>query len=87
MMYPGTRAQSKLPSIARASVRAGLKEAPEAAPKINAGTITARPHAKVIWMEPAPFIPDLFSVTLATTPSPKSISIIVPKNSAIYGNI
>ena len=44
-------------------------------------------HAKVICMEPAPFMPDLLSVTFATTPSPKMISIIVPKNSAIYGNI
>ena len=38
-------------------------------------------------MEPAPFMPDLLSVTLATTPSPNKISIIVPRNSAIYGSI
>ena len=86
-MYPGTSPHDILPSTARAMVSAGLKCAPDAAPKMNAGSITARPHAKVIWMEPAPFMPDLLSVTFATTPSPKMISIMVPKNSAIYGNI
>jgi hypothetical protein len=50
---------------------------------MHAGTITARPHANVIWIDPAPFMPDLFNVTFATTPSPKRISINVPINSAI----
>ena len=41
-------AHAKLPSTASAIVSAGLKEAPEASPKINAGSRTARPQANVI---------------------------------------
>ena len=40
--------QAKLPSAAKAIVNAGLNDAPEAAPKINAGIITAAAHAIVI---------------------------------------
>ena len=76
-----------MPSKASAIVNAGLKWAPDAAPKIYAGIITASPQPNVIWIGPAPFIPDLFRFTLATTPHPKIIRIIVPKNSAIYANI
>ncbi len=75
-------AQSNFPAAAREMVTAGLKWAPEAAPKINAGRSTARPHAKVTWTDPPPFIPDLFRLTFATTPSPRMIRIAVPINSA-----
>ena len=45
-IYPGTMLHAKLPSAASAMVNAGLKLAPDAAPKIKAGTSTARPQAK-----------------------------------------
>ena len=86
-IYPGTMLHAKLPSAASAMVNAGLKLAPDAAPKIKAGTSTARPQASVIWTAPAPFMPDLFRLTLATTPSPNRMRIMVPTNSAIYGVI
>ena len=68
-------------------VIAGLKLAPEAEPKMNAGTMTARPHAMVIWIEPAPFMPDLLRVTFATTPSPSRISIIAQILGGIVGGV
>ena len=86
-IYPGTIDHAKLPSTASAKVSAGLNDAPDAAPNIHAGSITASPHANELWTVPPPFMPDLLRFTFATTPSPKMIRIIVPKNSAIYGNI
>ena len=47
-MYPGTINHAKLPSIASTNVSAGLKDAPDAAPNIHAGSITASPQAMVI---------------------------------------
>ena len=48
MMYPGTLLHATDPSAANAIVNAGLKLAPDAFPKINAGISTASPQANVI---------------------------------------
>src|SRR5947208_492640 len=50
-------------------------------------TATASPQPVVITIQPE-FCPlDLFSSTLATTPSPRSTRIMVPINSAVNGDI
>lgn len=65
---------------APAEEAAGGKRDGEGGIEVGAGSgaedadgMTARPQAKVIWTAPAPFMPDLFRLTLATTPSPRMI--------------
>src|SRR5512142_886424 len=78
----GTLAQAKVPAVAKAIVTAGLRWAPLNSLATMTPVKTPRPQPIVITIQPAlqPLVP--LRQTLATTPSPNRIRIIVPMNSA-----
>src|SRR5882672_1777796 len=72
---------------ARPMVTAGFKWAPLKAPTAYTATATPNPQPAVMTIHPA-FCPlVLLSTTLATTPSPRMISSMVPSSSARKGGI
>src|ERR1044071_5482933 len=72
---------------AKLIVTAGFKCAPLIVPTEYTATATARPHPVVITIQP-PLLPAVFfSSTFATTPSPSTISSMVPIISATNGLI
>ncbi len=86
-MYAGTSDQLNLPRNASAMVTAGFKCAPLEDALINTPVNTAIAQPIVITIQPLlnPFV--LLSTTLATTPSPRIISIAVPISSPVKGVI
>src|SRR5467141_2556783 len=72
---------------ARPMVTAGFKWAPLKAPTAYTATATPNPHPAVMTIHPAFWPLVLLSTTLATTPSPRMISSMVPSTSARKGGI
>src|SRR6266404_8799190 len=70
------------PFIATARVTAGLRCAPLTGPATTTPQNTASPHAIVMTIQPEFWPFDLASNTPATTPSPRRISVPVPRTSA-----
>src|SRR4029077_7425953 len=86
-MYAGTEAQANLPMDARPMVTAGFRCAPLKAPTAYTATATPNPQPAVMTIHPAFWPLVLLSTTLATTPSPRMISSMVPSTSARKGGI
>src|SRR5882762_6853015 len=86
-MYAGTEAHANLPMEARPMVTAGFKWAPLKAPTAYTATATPNPQPAVMTIHPAFWPLVLLSTTLATTPSPRMISSMVPSTSARKGGI
>src|SRR5438105_4673929 len=86
-MYIGTFAQSKAPIDASAIVTAGFRCAPLMRFTQYTAMVTpnAQPAVMTIQPELCPFV--RCSTTLATTPSPSTIRIAVPKTSARMGDM
>src|SRR3954462_10760409 len=74
----GTSPHLVPPSIARPSVTAGLRCAPESGADMYSPVRTAKPHPKVIASHPASNALDRFKRTPATTPQPSRVSTAVP---------
>src|SRR5882724_12138880 len=72
---------------ARPMVTAGFKWAPLKAPTAYTATATPNPQPAVMTIHPAFWPLVLLSTTLATTPSPRMISSMVPSTSARKGGI
>src|SRR5437016_2601522 len=83
----GTEAQANLPIEARPIVTAGFKWAPLKLPTAYTATVTPNPQPAVMTIHPAFWPLVLLSTTLATTPSPRMISSMVPSSSARKGGI
>src|ERR1700761_8241852 len=64
--------------MARASVTAGLRWAPESGPDMYAAVMTAKPPPKVMASQPALRALEAFRVTAAQTPPPSRMSMAVP---------
>src|SRR5215469_14280872 len=80
-----TFSQASLPMTAKLIVTAGLMKPPLIGPDAYTPTATAMAHPVVITIQPE-FCPlFLLKTTLATTPSPKMMSNMVPMISAING--
>src|SRR5467141_2426687 len=72
---------------ARPIVTAGFKCAPLKLPTAYTATVTPNAQPAVMTIQPAFWPLVLLSTTLATTPSPKMISSMVPSSSARKGGI
>src|SRR5438128_11298182 len=72
---------------ARPMVTAGLRCAPLKVPTAYTATVTPNAHPAVMTIQPAFWPLVLLSTTLATTPSPKMTSSMVPSSSATKGGI
>src|SRR2546430_4624181 len=86
-MYPGTEVHANLPIAARPMVTAGFRCAPLKLPTAYTATATPKAQPAVMTIQPAFWPLVLLSTTLATTPSPKMISSMVPNSSARNGGI
>src|SRR5215207_2969998 len=80
--YSGTSPQSVVPSTANPIVIAGFRCAPLNCATANTAVITARPHPKVMTIQPPFWALERLSSTPATTPLPSRISNAVPITSA-----
>src|SRR6266545_6567201 len=83
----GTEAHANLPMEARPMVTAGFKCAPLKAPTEYTATATPKAQPAVMTIHPLFWPLVLLSTTLATTPSPRTISSMVPRTSARKGGI
>src|SRR5258705_10081100 len=83
----GTEAQANLPIAARPIVTAGFRWAPLKVPTAYTATVTANAHPAVITIQPAFWPLVLLRTTLATTPSPRTMSSMVPSSSARNGDM
>src|SRR3989442_12639464 len=72
---------------ARPMVTAGLRCAPLKVPTAYTATVTPNAHPAVMTIQPAFWPLVLLSTTLATTPSPRMTSSMVPRSSARKGGI
>src|SRR5881398_1751647 len=86
-MYPGTEAHANLPIAARPTVTAAFRCAPLKLPTAYTDTVTPNAQPAVMTIQPAFWPLVLLSTTLATTPSPRMISSMVPSSSARNGGI
>ena len=86
-MYIGTFAHAKAPMDASAMVTAGLRCAPLMLFTQYTAIVTANAQPAVMTIQPEllPFV--RCSTTLATTPSPSTMRIVVPNSSARMGDI
>src|SRR5690606_13326103 len=83
--YAGTSDHGNWPMLARPRVTAGCRWAPLMSPTAYTPMATARAHPVVMTIQPAFWPLDRASRTLATTPSPSRMRIMVPMSSPIKG--
>src|SRR6266850_6363851 len=83
----GTEAQANLPMDARPIVTAGFKCAPLKLPTAYTAIVTANAQPAVMTIQPAFWPLVLLRTTLATTPSPRMTSSMVPSSSARNGDM